>query len=106
MPERDFEIALDDEAINWIRFRFTTVGGKVTRFTAQYETMIDGERMPVMRYDNAHGVAHRDRLNRRGDVVEKTPMDVATLGEALNEAKREIAAYWRVFRADFLRNGS
>lgn len=101
MPTISFETPLGDDETDWIRFRLVTIGGIVTTFVVQYETTITGERLPVVRYDNAHGFCHRDILNRRGDVVEKrmivgTPATVATLG------KTDIVNNWRRYQAAFL----
>jgi hypothetical protein len=60
------------------------------------------EEVAAVRYDNAHGIAHRDRLNRRGEFIETTSMDATTLGEALNEARHAIKSEWRTFLANFL----
>lgn len=51
---------------DWFRVRIVTVDGRVTDFTVQYETLINGKFLPVARYDCAHGYPHRDLLNREG----------------------------------------
>lgn len=38
--------------------------GRVRRFEVQYQTTIGGELLPVVRYDTAHGFAHRDQVFR------------------------------------------
>ena len=103
MPSLEYEIPLDDEAREWLRVRIDTEGGDVVAFTVQYETTIGDERAPVVRYDGAHGFAHRDRLDRRGDVVEKhrLPGD-PTFKEALDIGVRDLRANWRRYRTAFL----
>jgi hypothetical protein len=101
MPETEFLIVLDALGLNWLRFELQTVGGQVTIFVAQYETTLEGKIVPVVRYDNHHGFCHRDRMNRRGDVVEKTPFDgspgdVATLGV------KDIKANWETYLERFM----
>ncbi|MFT4041423.1 MAG: hypothetical protein QM692_24785 [Thermomicrobiales bacterium] len=101
MPEIGYLIPLEVGGLNWLRFELMTVGGVVMLFVAQYETMLDGKVLPVVRYDNHHGFCHRDRLNRRGDVVEKTPIggspgEVATLGA------NDIRANWEAYLEQFL----
>ena len=96
MPEIGYLLSLDANELNWPRVELTTVGGRVLTFVAQYETTLDGKIIAVVRYDNHHGFCHRDRMNRRGDVVEKTPIDgspgvVATLG--VNDIKANWSAY-------------
>ena len=107
MPRREYRreygVELDDEAREWLRLRIDTEGGDVVAFTVQYETTIAGERTPVARYDGAHGHAHRDRLDRRGRVVEKTPLaGNPTFKEALEIGRRDLLANCRRHRAAFL----
>lgn len=45
-----------------------TERGKVIRFVVQYETFIEGEWRPVIRYDTAHGFPHVDRIRPDGTV--------------------------------------
>jgi len=42
------------------------VGKRVVEFRVQYETKLGGEWYPVVRYDTAHGFAHRDLIDRHG----------------------------------------
>lgn len=101
MPEIAYRYMLDATGLNWRRVRLSTVDGRVVTFVVQYETIVDGKLMPVIRYDNHHGFCHRDRLNRRGDVVEKSPIDgspgdVATLGT------NDIKANWELYLEQFM----
>ena len=107
MPRRvygtEYSFELDDEAREWLRVRIDTEGGDVVAFTVQYETTIGDERVPIVRYDGAHGFAHRDRLDRRGRVVEKTPLaGDPTFKEALDIGVRDLRANWAGYRAAFL----
>ena len=102
MPTIDFNAPLDEEGLEWIRYRFTTESGQVTMFTIQYETTIGEERMPVVRYDNAHGFAHRDLLDRRGRIIAKNPLvGVPTSKEALQIGERDILDNWQRYRQRF-----
>ena len=104
MPTTEFEAPLDEEALEWVRYRFTTEGGTVTAFTVQYETTLDGRRLPVVRFDMAHGFCHRDILDRRGHNVSKQRLsDDPSLGEALQRGAADIRNNWRRYREAFLR---
>jgi hypothetical protein len=93
MPEITYELALDDARADWLRARFTTV---------QYETTISGLRMPVVRFDNAHGFAHRDLLDRNGRIIEKRPIPGNPSPDmALAQGEREIRRNWPRYRAAF-----
>lgn len=73
--------------------------GSVVRFVVQYEAVIGGNRYPVVRYDCAYGFAHRDTLDRRGNVIDKRQLIEQTdLDRALQDALREVRAEWRSFR--------
>lgn len=47
--------------------------GRLMFFRVQYETQIGNVWYPVVRYDTAHGFAHRDILNLKGE-VKKNPI--------------------------------
>ena len=97
-----YEVDLDDTALAWLRLRVETEREQVTGFLAQYETTFEGQWTPVMRYDTAHGFAHRDVLNRRGEVIEKQALALhLSFREALDLGVRDIRANWRRYRRDF-----
>jgi hypothetical protein len=106
MPTTEYEVPLDETGLEWVRFRFTTRGGQVTAFTVQYETTVAGRRVPVVRYDNAHGFAHRDLLDRRGQIsIKETLAGAPTPADALQIGERDIRENWQRYRRDFLRDG-
>jgi hypothetical protein len=85
-----------------MRVRFATLAGKVVTFTVQYETTIADVRVPVVRYDNAHGFPHRDELNRRGLIRRKTEMaGNPDAGTALTIGQRDIQENWQRYRRAF-----
>jgi hypothetical protein len=104
-PEIDYEDPLDEAAQEWMRVRIWLRAGRVLRFVVQYETTLAGMRMPVVRYDAAHGSAHRDRLDHRGVEVAKDFMhDYLSLADALVHAERDVRENWRRYREVFLRD--
>ena len=114
MPGRaygtEYEVDLDPEGNperEWLRVRIATEKGNVVAFTVQYETTIDGERVPVARYDSAHDFAHRDLLDRRGRVIDKRPIPGnPTFKEGLEIGRRDLLDNWRRYRANFLGDAS
>ena len=46
--------------------------GEILEFVAQYEALISGEWRPVVRYDTAHGFAHKDIIKANGEVQAAT----------------------------------
>lgn len=102
MPLTEFDFDLERNQRDWIRIRFTTHRGQVINFTAQYETMVEDRRVAVVRHDSAHGFPHTDVLNRRGEVVSKTPLPGnPTLNEALQLAVVDLKRNWNAYRARF-----
>ena len=102
MPEIDYDVALDDAELEWMRVRLTTVRGRVVTYTVQYETTIDDRRAPVVRFDNAHGFPHRDLLNRHGRIIDKRPIPGHPSPEAaLAQGEFEIRSNWPRYRAAF-----
>ena len=56
MPITDYDYDLEDgPQVNWVRVWMKPERGDPSRFAVQYETTIDDERIPVIRYDAAHG---------------------------------------------------
>ena len=76
--------------------------GKIVYFRIQYETMIEDEWYPVVRYDTGHGFAHRDLLDRRGG-VRKTPLFISDYNDALTFAESDLKANWEIYKERFLR---
>ena len=81
----EFRRLLDNE--NALRVMFESERGQITRFVVQLECLFEegGEWIPVVRYDTAHGYAHRDVLHPHKK-EEKTKMSVQDYNEAFNIA--------------------
>jgi len=77
------------------------IKGRVIDFVVQYETFINKEWFPVVRYDNSHGFAHRDLLNTKGQ-KRKTPLFTADKNDALTFAENDIKDNWEVYKQRFL----
>ena len=77
------------------------VRGRIVFFRLQLETFFDGEWMPVVRYDTAHGFVHRDLLDRQGNTI-KTPLFNQDLNDALTFAESDLKTNWLSYRKRFL----
>lgn len=79
-----------------------TEGGGVTDFTVQYEITIDGQTLPVIRYDCAHGFANVDVIAPDGTQVNKRPLPACL---SPTQAKRmgisDLEEHWEVYRERF-----
>jgi hypothetical protein len=107
MAEIEYEVQLDEAGLEWLRVRIITAGGHVMNFAIQYETTIAGERAPVVRYDNAHGFAHRDlidRIDRKGRVTKERLAGAPAPKIALDIGPRDIRSNWHRYRRYFLKD--
>ena len=100
MPQEEFDISLDDEDLEWVRVRFITDNGRVVSFMVQYETVVDGERRPVVRYDSAHGIPHRDILSRSGSSDMRWVVGMS-FGDAMTAGLHDIKAHWQRYRRQY-----
>lgn len=77
-------------------------GKWVTQFSVQIELWIHAHWQAVVRYDTAHGFAHRDLIHADGR-IDKTPLHVGSLNEALTVAENDLRANWASYRRGFLK---
>ena len=80
-----------------------TEKGKIIFFRVQYETKINDKWYPVVRYDTAHGFAHRDFLDMKGR-AKKTPLFNQDLNDALTFAESDLRTNWESYKNRFLEN--
>ena len=75
--------------------------GKIIFFRVQYETKIKETWYPVVRYDTAHGFAHRDILSLKGN-MEKTPLFNQDYSDALTFAENDLKSNWKHYKRRFM----
>ena len=71
-------------------------GSIILSFCVQVEVSLAGKWHPVVRYDTAHGFAHRDLLMPNGK-VEKTPLFLHTFNEALDFSEADLRSNWESY---------
>ena len=76
--------------------------GEVISFTVQFETLVKEKWLPVVRYDTAHGYAHKDILHLDG-LKEKVDLGPMTMKDALVAADRNINENWLRYKKRFLK---
>ena len=105
MPERGREIITPLIHLgDVIRIRFVRDRRRAVRFTVQYEALVDEVGAPIVRYDTAHGFAHRDVLDWDGTTRHTKPMTGhTTYAEAMDSAIADIASNWERYRYEFIR---
>ncbi|MCR4290862.1 MAG: hypothetical protein NUV86_11450 [Candidatus Scalindua sp.] len=100
MPKKTYIFMLSDTDRK--RHEHLTEGGKVTGFVVQYEIFIENKWMPVVRYDTAHGFAHKDLVNPDGS-KEKILFGALDLNEALTVADKDINENWERYKDRYFR---
>lgn len=104
MPAKHKEFVVPLDGNNQLRLRITTDQGQIVDFVVQYETLVVGRFLPVVRYDASHGHGHRDLLDKQGNEIEKRWMPAHfTLKQCLDEGKRDLRSNWRKYQERFLK---
>jgi hypothetical protein len=80
-----------------IRVRFRKERGKITEFVVQYEALVKGQWLAVVRYDTAHGQPHTDVINP-GGTQEKRLLHFPNFNDAFSYAEEDIKANWERYR--------
>jgi hypothetical protein len=101
MGEREFLIYLDPTTRrNRYHHYHAWEGSQIIEFRIQYEALMDGEWVPVVRYDTAHGRPHRDVLHP-DDSETKEWFDMYSSAEVLTFGQRDIMENWQTYRKQF-----
>lgn len=101
MSEKEYIIPYNKEARK--RHYHKTVKGKVKRFVVQLEVEYNGMWKEVVRYDCAHGFAHRDAYNLQGKHI-KDELHLS-FEDALTLADEDIDDKWEYYKRIFLEGG-
>lgn len=98
MAEKEYIIPYSEDVRK--RHYHKTIRGKVLKFMVQLEVKYEGKRKEVVRYDCAHGYAHRDSYNLGGkhkkDELYLSFEDVLTL------ADDDVVDNWETYKHGFL----
>jgi hypothetical protein len=87
------------------RTRHVRIGNIVVEFVVQHELKISDEWYPVVRYDTAHGFAHKDRITYKGEATkENLPFNDFNL--ALTFAEKDLRDNWQKYREHFFKEVS
>jgi hypothetical protein len=68
----------------------------------QLEVNVKGKWRPIVRYDTAHGFAHRDIFRYDGG-MEKIPLFVGDYNSTLTFAEMDLRTNWEIYRERFLK---
>jgi hypothetical protein len=98
MPEKAFIIQINP--VDRIQHRRLIVRGKVLEFLVQYEGWFEGKWIPIVRYDTAHGFAHRDLMLPNGE-YRKQRLFLQDFNEAYTFAASDVQNNWQRYRDQF-----
>jgi hypothetical protein len=99
MGKKSYVIWLDDSA--YVEVEFLTVHGRVVSFVARLMRFDGGELYGIVRYDTAHGMPHRDLLDRQGRIVRKDWLLEMTFDQALTYAKEDLCQNYEEYIGHF-----
>jgi hypothetical protein len=66
------------------------------------EIYVKNKWKPIVRYDTAHGFAHKDIIYANG-TKEKIPLYISDFKEALTFSDKDLKANWQIYREQFLK---
>ena len=98
MAEKEYIIPYSNDVRK--RHYHKTLKGRVEKFTVQLEIFYEGNWKEVVRYDCAHGFAHRDSYNLLGR--NKKEELYLSFEDALNLADDDIDDNWETYKKRFL----
>jgi len=98
--EKEFIVLLSNNCR--MRHYHSRIKQQVIEFMVQLEVHVKGKWKPVVRYDTAHGFAHRDIFHGNGN-LEKTPLSFGDYNSALTFAEFDIRSNWELYRERFLK---
>jgi hypothetical protein len=84
------------------RRRHIAEKGQILKFAVQYETKVKGRWYPVVRYDTAHGYAHKHIFYPNGQ-QRKSRMQIANYNLALKVAEDDVRRHWPRYKANYLK---
>ncbi len=100
--KREVEYLIRLGATDRYRHKHIRERKKIVYFRIQLETMIVSNWYPVVRYDTSHGFAHRDLLNKKGEII-KTPIFIHDYNDALTFSESDLKANWEIYKERFLK---
>lgn len=102
MTETTYMLDLTPDGQNRYRHRHVLEGNHSIEFSVQYEAYLSGKWRAIVRYDSAHGYAHRDLLHPDGAGT-KTTFHGWDYAQVLTYGERDLKQNWRAYRANYLK---
>jgi hypothetical protein len=100
--DKEFYIYLGIQFKDRIRVHLVKDKGEILDLVIQYEAMINGKWVAIVRYDCAHGFFHRDMLQPNGD-KEKKAIETPDLKYAFAFARQDLEDRWEWYKEQYLK---
>jgi hypothetical protein len=102
--EINFLFSLSSDLTDRVRVIANREKNRILGFTVQYEAYIKNRWKAIVRYDTAHGFAHKDIIHPNGK-VEKQPLYFPNLNLAFTFAIQDLKTLWRWYKESYEREG-
>ena len=102
VKRKEFFKILDREGSDRLRVLLEIDKGELISIVVQYESIIDGKWIPIVRYDVEHGFFHRDMMTPKGEKI-KTQIDITDLKSATIYAEQDIKDKWDFYKQKYLK---
>lgn len=102
MAERIYITDLSLDGQNRYRHRHVLEKDQIVEFSVQYKTYIAGKWHPIVRYDSAHGFAHRDLMHPDGTEA-KIAFHYWDYAQVLTYGERDLKQNWQSYRQQYLK---
>ena len=99
MPRKSYLVWLDERT--YVEVEFVTVKGRIVSFVVRLMRIEGDQIFGVVRYDTAHGMPHRDILDRKGRLLRKDWLAEMTFDQALNHAKKDLFSNYEKYLGGF-----
>jgi len=100
MHEIEYLIYLTAESTDRLRVSAQKEKGIILEFVVQYEALISDQWQPIVRYDTAHGFAHKDVMKVDGQKI-KQPLFFETYNLSLTYATIDLKVNWKKYKEGF-----
>lgn len=97
LKEINFIVPISSDQQDRLRVIAFKERGQILRFVAQYEAIIKNKWREIVRYDTAHGFAHKDIIHPNG-IVEKQPLKFTDFNTAFTFAVQDLKISWKWYR--------
>ncbi|MBM3129918.1 MAG: hypothetical protein FJ009_15015 [Chloroflexi bacterium] len=101
MTETTYIIDLTPDGKNRYRHRHVVSRRRIVEFSLQYEAFLENKWHAIVRYDTAHGFAHRDVIHPDG-TEGKTSFQHWSYEQVLTFGERDLKQNWLAYRATYL----